>query len=236
MPDKINKMFSKIYVRYDIMNHLLSFNFDKGWRREAAKDAMIQKDKYTVLDVASGTGDLAIDVSRMAKTHNKHVQIYAYDFNKDMLNIADEKFRRANITNIKNEVGDALRIKHKSNSIDVLTTGFALRSFLHSREGKKGLQKFISESYRVLKPHGKAILLDMAMPDRRSERAFFKVYSHLMLAIGSFVDKDTYAWLVHTIKSFDKKELIRMVKASGFRNVKIRNLRSGIAYIVTAEK
>ncbi len=236
MAEEINRMFSKIYRRYDLMNHVLSFNFDKSWRDEAAIDAIISKDKYDILDVASGTGDLAITINKVAEGQGKKVSIYAYDFNKDMLDVAREKFRKAKMGNITVEVGNAFKLRHKSGSVDVLTSGFGLRSFYFSQGGKKNLQKFISESFRVLRPGGKIVLLDMAMPEGRPQRAFFKAYSVLMLAIGSLVDKDTYAWLVRTIKAFDKKQLVRMVKATGFKKVKIRDLRSGIAYIVTAEK
>lgn len=234
--DEINNMFSKISQQYDLMNHVLSFNFDKNWRSEAAKDTLIQKKKYSVLDVAAGTGDLSIAVSRAADENGKKAFVYAYDFNKNMLAIADEKFRREGIKNIKIEHGNAFKIGHKTGSLDIVISGFALRSFFYSKGGKKNLQKFITESYRVLKPKGKVILLDMAMPDSKPQRAFFRVYSLAMLAMGSFVDRETYAWLVKTIKSFDKKVLVSIMRSSGFRNIKTRSLRSGIAYIVTAEK
>jgi demethylmenaquinone methyltransferase / 2-methoxy-6-polyprenyl-1,4-benzoquinol methylase len=236
MEGEINEMFSKIYQRYDLMNHILSFNFDKSWRDEAARDSMIAKEHYSILDVAAGTGDLSITINKMASKRGKKVYIYAYDFNKDMLAVAKEKFKRENMHNVKIEVGNAFSLKHKSRSLDVVTSGFALRSFFFSKGGKRNLQRFISESYRVLKPNGRIVLLDMAMPDGKSQRAFFRAYSYAMLAMGSFVDLDTYAWLVRTIKTFDKKQLVRMIESTGFSNVKIRSLRSGIAYIVTAEK
>ena len=236
MKEKINGMFSKIYKRYDLMNHLLSFNFDKSWRKEAAKDAMIPKRRYVILDVASGTGDLAIATSKMAIDNGKKTHIFAHDFNKDMLALAKEKFRAQGIKNIKVELGNAFHIKHGKNSIDVITSGFALRSFINAPGGKKNMQQFLSEAYRTLKPKGKVVLLDMAMPDSKLDRIFFKAYSVLMLAIGSFVDKDTYAWLVRTIKAFDKNELLEMMKSTGFRDVRIRSLKSGIAFIATGQK
>ncbi len=234
--DKINKMFSKISPEYDFMNHLLSFNFDKSWREEAAKEAIIGKKEYSVLDVAAGTGDLSIEVAKIAENKGKKARIYAYDFNKDMLAIAKDKFKKEKRGNITIEFGNAFHIKHKAGSFDIVISGFGLRSFMYSKGGKKNLQKFVSESYRVLKPGGKVILLDMAMPDKKSQRSFFKAYSVVMLVIGSFVDRETYAWLVNTIKAFDKKELVRMMESSGFKDAKIRSLRSGIAFVATAEK
>ena len=236
MEDEISTMFSKIHQKYDFMNHLFSFNFDKSWRDEAAKEAIITKGRYDVLDVASGTGDLAIAINKIAKDDNKKVRVLAYDFNKDMLAVAKEKFRKKDIKNIKIELGNAFNIRHKSDSFDVLTSGFGLRSFVFSKGGKRNLEKFLSESYRVLKSNGKIVLLDMAMPDEDSQRSFFKAYSVFMLAIGSLVDRETYFWLVRTIKAFDKKDLISAMKSSGFKNTKIRSLKSGIAFIATGEK
>ncbi len=229
-------MFSKIYLKYDLMNHLMSFNFDKDWREDAANEVIIEKDKFNVLDVASGTGDLAIAINKAAQAKHKKVYIYAYDFNADMLDMARSKFRQEGMVNVKIEIGTAFKIAHKSNSVDVLTSAFALRSFANVKGDKRGLQKFISESYRVLRPGGKVVLLDMAMPDKEYQRSFFKIYSYVMLAMGSFVDRDTYAWLVRTIKSFDKKKLVKDMKSAGFKNIRYRSLKSGIAYLVTADK
>ena len=229
-------MFSRISSKYDFMNHLMSFNFDKSWREEAAKEAMLPKKRYTVLDVAAGTGDLSIAVNRMAQGRGKDVHIYLSDFNKDMIAVAEQKLEKEGTRNIKTEIVNAFRIAHKSNSLDMLISGFGLRSFAFSKGGKKNLQKFISESYRVLKPKGKIVLLDMALPENEFQRIFFRLYSILMLTMGSFVDRSTYEWLVRTIKAFDKKEFIDMMKSSGFRNIKTRSLASGIAYLVTAEK
>ena len=163
--------------------------------------------------------------SKHAEERGKKVKVYAYDFNKDMLAVAKEKFAKEGIKNIKIEHGNAVDIKHKSGSIDVVISGFAMRSLMYSKGGKKNLQKFISEAYRILTPKGKVILLDMAMPDKKLNKEFFKVYSVFMVAAGSFVNKDTYAWLVRTIKSFDKNMLADMMKSTGFRNVKVRSLK-----------
>ncbi len=236
MATEINRMFSKIYQNYDFMNHLFSFNFDKLWRREAAKESLLPKMRYDILDVASGTGDLAIAVSRSAASKGKVVKVVAYDFNKDMLDLAEIKFSKMGIRNIKNELGSAFSIRHRDGSFDVITSGFALRSFVNSKDEKKGLQKFLAESYRLLKPGGRMVLLDMAAPDDLIQGAFFRAYSKVMLFVGSFVEGDTYAWLVRTIKEFDKKKLARLMASAGFKNVRIRNLPSGIAFIASAEK
>lgn len=237
MPKEVHEMFTKISRNYDIMNHIFSFNIDKGWRTEAAREAIIPKKSYSVLDIASGTGDLAIAVEREASSRGRRIILHASDFNESMLEIAKEKFRNEGMKNVRIEVESAFDLSHKPNSIDVITSGFGLRSFFFSKAGgERNLRKFIAESYRVLRPGGKIVLLDMAMPDKKSERAFFKAYSNFMLFLGSFVDKETYGWLVNTIKNFDKKGLLSIMKEEGFKKVQIRNLKSGIAFIATGEK
>lgn len=236
MSEDINKMFSKIYLQYDRMNHLFSFGIDKEWRREAAKESILNLRKYKAIDVAAGTGDLSIEIAKLAGKEGKDVTICASDFNKDMLQVAKGKLERKRLKNIYIKVEDAYNLKQKSGSFDLLASGFGLRSFRYSKRGEAGLRKFIAESYRVLKKNGKVVLLDMAMPDGGFQRTFFQGYSVMMKFTGSFVDSKTYGWLVDTIRDFDKQKLLATMKAAGFRNVKIRNLKSGIAFIATGEK
>lgn len=236
MGEEINEMFSRISQKYDLMNHLLSFNMDKSWREAAAREATSNKENFSLLDVAAGTCDLSIAISRMADRRGKRVSIYASDFNGGMLALGQAKLKKGGIANVKTELGNAFEMGHRANSLDVVTSGFALRSFAFSKSKKDGLRKFISESHRVLKPKGRIVLLDMAMPEKKSQAAFFNAYSVVMLALGSLVDAPTYAWLVRTIKAFDKKELVSMMRSSGFKNTRIRSLNSGIAFLVTAEK
>lgn len=232
----INPMFSSIYSHYDFMNHLFSFNLDKEWRVEAAKEAIIQKKKYNLLDIATGTGDLAITISELCKAEGKTVSIQGSDFNKDMLHLAEKKIKEKEMRNIDLQVEDAMHLKEKANSIDVITTGFSLRSMIFSKGGWRNLERFSSEAYRVLRNGGKLVLLDMAMPDDSLQRAFFNFYSVPMKAIGSLVSYDTYSWLVDTIKNMDKERVMKILASSGFVNIKTRSLSSGIAFLITAEK
>jgi demethylmenaquinone methyltransferase/2-methoxy-6-polyprenyl-1,4-benzoquinol methylase len=229
MSERINSLFSDISSNYDTMNHVLSFGIDTLWRRKAAKAALLPGRSYRVLDIATGTGDLAIAVRKAAVSHSKSADITAMDFNLDMLKIAKSKASNYNIKDIKFETGDALKMKYMDESFDVLTSAFALRNF-------DDLDSFLKEAYRILRPNGKVVFLDMAIPDSFFEREFFRLYSRFMLIAGSLVDVGAYAWLVKSIKNFDKKRLAQLAAKNKFKNVKITNLTSGIAYLLTAEK
>ncbi len=233
--EEVNRMFSKIHKNYDLMNHLMSLNLDKQWRHEAALEALLHSRRYRVLDVATGTGDLAIEVGRIASENGKEVSIMGSDFNKEMLGLAREKILKAGAGNISLELSDALRMPSSSGSFDVVTSAFALRSFEFG--GKRSrLDLFLSESYRVLRKKGKLVLLEMALPDRKTERALFTAYTTVMRIISSFADRAAYSWLIETIRGFDKNGLSRSLRAAGFRKIRIRSLSSGVAFIATAYK
>jgi demethylmenaquinone methyltransferase / 2-methoxy-6-polyprenyl-1,4-benzoquinol methylase len=236
MESKINKMFSRIHNNYDVMNHLLSLNVDKEWRRKTAEMAMLDKNNYSVLDVATGTGDLAMEIRRSGSLRRKELSIVGSDFNREMLSIASRKARTLGMKNIKFRVSNALKLNNPDRSFDVLVSGFALRSLVYSKGGWNNMRIFAKESNRVLRKGGRLVLLDMALPDEEFQRAFFKAYGVFMKVIGSFVDKDAYSWLVDTINTFDKKRLAAIVRESGFRNVRLTNLKSGVAFVLTAEK
>ncbi len=235
MGDEINRMFSKVSGSYDTMNHILSFGIDNEWRRDAAKAALMPQKRYRVIDLATGTGDLAIEVGRLAAKSGKDISITGSDFNREMLLAAGKKIRSRGIRNISLEKADAFNLKNKQDSFDVIVSGFGLRSFEFAKGGG-GMRKFLSGARRILRKGGRIVLLDMAMPDDENQRRFFEAYSVVMKLAGSLVDSKTYSWLVETIRNFDKKKLVREMRSSGFRNVRIRALRSGIAFLVTAEK
>lgn len=227
MSERINNLFSKISPRYDIFNHLFSMGIDMEWRRDAAKEAMLQQDRYVLLDAATGTGDLAIAVNKAAKARGKSIEIIGIDINHDMLRLAKKKACR--IGDIRFEEGDALRLQYPDRSFEAVTTGFSLRNF-------DDLEVFVREVRRILKKGGRFIFLDMAKPDRGYQAAFFNFYSRFIRSIGALVDRGAYSWLVFSINNFDKKKVVELANKYGFNNVKIRSLRTGIAFIVTGEK
>ncbi|MGI0100300.1 MAG: ubiquinone/menaquinone biosynthesis methyltransferase [Candidatus Micrarchaeaceae archaeon] len=228
MSEKINRMFSDIHERYDFMNHLMSMGVDIEWRRRAAREAVIGKDGYGILDIASGTGDLAIAMHNECRRAKKSVRITGVDFNKDMLEVAKRKTAKLGMR-IRLEVGDAQRLRFKAGSFDVLTSSFAMRDF-------DSLPEFIREARRVLKGDGKIILMDMSKPEGGAMKYFFKLYYNIMVLEGMLVDREAYSFLVKSIKSFDKKGLLRLLKREGFINIRLVDLPSKTAFMVTANK
>lgn len=229
MSDDINKMFSTIAENYDKMNHKMSFGKDIGWRRHTAKVCVSGKKRLNVLDVATGTGDLAIAINDEAVKTGKDAKIIGLDFNGDMLRIANRKIRSLGIKNIRFIEGDALSTQLKSNSFDVITSGFALRNF-------DDLQQFLQESYRLLKIDGKIAFLDVARPDSTLSGIMKLYYFNVIPALGAKYNKNAYVWLVSSLWRFSKDELVKLAKNAGFSEVKVTNLTLGAAFILTATK
>jgi len=223
----VQERFDSIHRHYDLFNHLFSMGVDVGWRKAAAKEAMLDKKTFRVLDVATGTGDLAIAISRLASLEGKRALITGMDFNKPMLEHARHKTKAMDISGIKLEVGDALHIKHPKSTFDVVASGFAMRSF-------DSLDRFADEAYRVMKKGGKLVMLDMGRPDK--PMPMMGAYFRGINAVGGITGKPAYKWLTYSIMKFDKHKVAAIFAKHGFKNVKVRELRTGIAFIITANK
>ncbi|MHB1830765.1 MAG: class I SAM-dependent methyltransferase, partial [Candidatus Micrarchaeaceae archaeon] len=208
-------------------NHLFSMMADIGWRRDAARETVMPKRSYAVLDVATGTGDLAIAISRAASSKGKTANIIGADFNTYMLSHAKAKAARMGIKNIKFEEGDALRTGYPDSTFDVVTSGFALRNF-------DSLDRFAAEASRVTKRGGRIVMLDMAKPDMAPQ--FMKAYFKVLEAVGSLVAKNAYRWLTYSIMRFDKEKAAETFRKHGFTGVRITNLRYGVAFMITGTK
>ncbi len=221
---EINDIFSSIHGRYDIMNHLFSLWIDTLWRRSAAEAALSGGPR--ILDIATGTGDLAIEISTLARKTGKKVKIRGVDFNRSMLAIGIKKAKEMDIAF---DIGNAHHLPYKSSSFDVAVSGFALRNL-------EPLDLAMSETYRILSPGGIFVFVDMALPDGRLSRDFFNAYLGLMEFAGSYVNDKAYSWLAHSIRSFDVSRASRLAKKAGFNGVKVRRLATGIAYMMTGRK
>jgi demethylmenaquinone methyltransferase/2-methoxy-6-polyprenyl-1,4-benzoquinol methylase len=216
---RVREMFAKIAGRYDLLNHLLSGNVDKRWRRTVARrlDSKIGLKGASVLDVACGTGDLAETVFETTGA-----KVIATDFCRPMLDIAAGK--------ISGEVNliesDALRLPFLDGSFDAVTIAFGLRNLA-------SVEKGLVELGRVLKDGGWLAILEFSRPTNPALRAVFGAYfTRLLPVMGGIVSgsRSAYTYLPNSVKRFpDQQELARMIEKTGFEQVSFENLTGGIA-------
>lgn len=226
---QIRTMFDRIAPDYDRLNHLLSLNIDRLWRRHVVQIAR-RKSPKTLLDVATGTGDLAIDLARGIP----QTQILAVDLSERMLDVARQKITSRGLGDriqLANE--DAERLSLATDSVDAVTIGFGIRNFGNI---DAGLQEF----QRVLKTGGQAIILELSRPHNRLFRSLFEFYFHKLLPrIGGALshDRKAYEYLPASVKAFPEPErFLKMMEQAGFRNCRARSLSFGIARIYTGDK
>ncbi len=218
----VREMFSGIAKRYDLLNHLLSLNIDKGWRRKVSgelRDVLDRKDAV-VLDVACGTGDLSIELRR-----NSSARIIGTDFCRPMLTVAQSK-PSGGTTPIPYVEGDALRLPFADNSFDAVTIAFGLRNLASVADG-------LAELFRIIKPDGRLAVLEFSAPVVPGFGKLFNFYfSHILPRIGGAVSgsRGAYEYLPDSVSKFpDQKRLVAMMESTGFGAVKFRNLTGGIA-------
>ncbi len=233
MSEKINNIFTSIAEVYDFWGHVFSFGIDGLWRLEVAKEAVSSDNDnlvdYKILDVATGTGSIAIEISRKAKAKNKRVEIVGVDFNADMVNIAESKIKKKKINNICFKIEDAMDLVEPGCAYDLVTAGFLLRNV-------DDVETFSDELRRVLKKGGKFIILEMGRPENNFFNIFFKIYFIFIRLIGSLIDKKAYEWLTYSILAFDRKKMLTILGEKGFKGLKIKNLPLHIGFIITGIK
>ena len=139
MSKKIQKIFTDVAKRYDRVNKTSSLGLIVNWRRRGAAESLISKNEYTILDIATGTGELALEIMRTAEKNGKKVKMTAMDLNENMLEVARGKFGKGN--QIRIERGDAMNLRYPDNTFDVVTSAFALRNV-------DSLERFSSEARR----------------------------------------------------------------------------------------
>ena len=225
----IAAMFDRISPKYDALNHLLSLNIDKVWRRKTAK-AVAKSQPKTILDLATGTADLAIALAKS----NPQAQIIGMDISEKMLEIGKAKvIQRKMESQIELHLGDAATLPFESNTFDAVTVAFGVRNF-------ENLEHGLSEIQRVLKPNGRAVILEFSMPERFPIKQLYALYfKHLLPAIGKAVSKDgnAYSYLPLSVEQFPKpKVFLRMLAEKGLENGMAKPLSFGIASLYTSTK
>ena len=225
----IAAMFDRISPKYDALNHLLSLNIDKVWRNKTAK-TVAKSQPNTILDLATGTADLAIAMAKRLPQS----QIIGMDISEKMLEIGKAKIAKQNIENqIELRLGDAANLPFENNTFDAVTVAFGVRNF-------EDLERGLSEISRVLKSNGQAVILEFSMPERFPIKQLYPLYfKHLLPAIGKAVSKDgnAYSYLPLSVERFPKPNaFLRMLAEKGLENGIARPLSFGIATLYTSSK
>ncbi len=226
--EMVQNMFNNIAPKYDLLNHLLSAGIDKGWRRKVCR-ALAAGHPETILDVATGTGDLAIELAKLPNT-----RIIGIDIAEDMLKIGRKKIEKKGLTQrITLEPGDSENIRFADNTFDAITVAFGVRNY-------ENLEKGLREMYRVLKPGKKTAILEFSKPAAFPMKNLYQFYfNHILPAIGRMVSKDpmAYTYLPESVARFpEKNAFLEVLKKTGFKNPTQKRLTFGIATLYVAEK
>lgn len=226
--ENVASMFNDIAPSYDFLNHFLSANTDKIWRKKSVKVLLAKKPKL-ILDVATGTGDLAIAMLKLNPE-----KITGIDISKEMLEIGKKKIKSLNQENtIELQQNDAENTPFNDDTFDAVTVAFGIRNF-------ENLNKGLSELYRVLKPSGTLLILEFSRPENNFPGFFFKFYfKYILPALGKLFSKSNiaYRYLYQSVQQFASvNEMKNNLTNSGFKNVNTKKLSFGIATIYTASK
>ena len=222
-------MFDNIAPKYDLLNHTLSMSIDRVWRRRVVGEVRRAK-PGRILDVATGTGDLAIAMARRIRD----VQVLGVDLSEQMLAVARRKIEARGLDGrIVLDRGDAERLAVADASVDVATVAFGVRNFGDLGAG-------LRELARTIKPGGKVVILEFSRPRNRAFRALYEFYSYKILPrIGGLVsrDKQAYEYLPASVGEFPPpEEFLGMMARAGFRDCRARSQSFGIAQIYVGER
>lgn len=221
-------MFDQIAGSYDFLNHLLSLNIDKGWRRKAIK-AIAEVKPLRILDVATGTADMAIAAMKLRPDH-----VTGADVSKGMLDIGRKKISDRGLSDKINLIqAPCEALPFKESSFDAAIVAFGVRNFKDPGQG-------LREIFRVLSPGGKVAILEFSLPRRKWLRAGYRFYFHrLVPAIGKWFSKDlsAYRYLPDSVEAFPKGDaFVAMLNSAGFSESDYKPLSAGICGLYTGIK
>ena len=217
----VQRVFHKVHKKYDFMNDVMSFGIHRVWKKELLY-MMNPSIKQNLIDVGSGTGDIAKLYSDYTKNKTK---ILCVDPNKKMVDAGKKRLNK--YSNIKWKINHAEKLDVESNIFDFYTISFGLRN-------TKNINKSLSEAYRVLKKGGRFICLEFSKIENSNLNFFYKNYSKIIPKIGKVIvgDEKPYEYLVKSIDNFaNQNQLIEIMKKNKFINCKYRNLNGGIVSI-----
>lgn len=226
---QVEQMFDVIAPSYDKLNHRLSWNIDRGWRKKAIRQ-LVPFRPQKVLDIATGTGDFAIMAAQMLSPQS----LVGADISEGMMAVGAEKVKKLGLQDIISFAReDCLNLSYDDNTFDAVTAAFGIRNFA-------SLDRGLSEMCRVMKPGGHLSIVELTTPVSFPMKQLFWLYSHTVLPLyGRLVSKDksAYTYLTKTIEAFPQGErMMEILQQAGFSETAFRRLTFGICTLYTATK
>ena len=226
---QVEQMFDNIAPTYDTLNHRLSWDIDRGWRKKAIHQLMPYQPK-TMLDIATGTGDFAILAAEMLKPK----KLIGADISEGMMDIGRQKVAGKGLQDIISfEKEDCTALSYADDTFDAVTAAFGIRNFAD-------LDKGLQEMCRVLKKGGHLSIVELTSPVSFPMKQLFHIYAHTVLPVyGRLISKDTaaYSYLTKTIEAFPQGEqMMEILKKAGFSDTQFKRLTFGICTMYFATK
>lgn len=225
----VRKLFDNIASDYDKLNHILSLNIDKGWRKKAVRNLVDTQAPLKVLDVACGTADFTIEIAQKVA---KGSEVIGVDISEGMMAVGREKIKKAGVS-AELLVADCEDLPYADNTFDRISVGFGVRNFEHLELG-------LSQMYRVLSSGGKLVILELSVPSNAFIRWCYKLYFLKILpAIGGLIsgNRGAYEYLPASVLRFPAPDkFISMLKSAGFAQVEHTSLTLGICRMYVAKK
>lgn len=227
--EQVAEMFNNISERYDFLNRFLSVGIDVLWRK-IALEALKQDKPKKILDIATGTADFALEAHRQFPDS----QIIGVDISAGMLEKGKEKIKRKNLdSKIELLLGDSERLLFEDNTFDAVIVAFGVRNF-------ENLEKGLADMLRVLKPNGKAVILEFSKPQKAPVKQIYNFYfKNILPNIGKMVSKDAraYSYLPESVQVFPEgKTFTDILEKIGFKNVSCKALSFGISSVYVGSK
>jgi len=226
--EEVAEMFNNISGKYDFLNHFLSVGIDRIWRKKAVR--MLEEiNPDRILDLATGTGDFAIE---SLKLHPK--EVIGVDISEGMLEVGRQKMKKRGVDNIISmRLGDSEALPFEDGYFDAFTVGFGVRNY-------ENLEKGLSEMLRVLRPEGKGIILEFSKPKKFPVKQYYAFHSKYIIPFfGKRISKDTkaYEYLPESVAAFPEGAAFEdILKKVGYRDVRSQRVGGGIATIYSGIK